>query len=1203
MLSRLKSLELHGYKTFASRTIFEFPGNITAIVGPNGSGKSNIADALRWVLGEQSYSLLRGRKTEDMIFSGSEQRPRASMASAAITFDNDDGWLPIDYSEVLLARRAYRDGQNEYVLNGQRVRLKEISELLAQSGLAERTYTVIGQGLVDAALALKPEERRRFFEEAAGIGLYRSRREEAINRLDATRRNLERVLDILGELEPRLKSLERQAARAIEYDRIKADLQILLRDWYGYHWHRVQGDVAHARDVLHVQEQKLDQAQRKYEEVEKRVKELREQLGELRSRLNGWHSQSAGLHNSREQVNRALAVLDERQRALADQQATLQFDLARVEEEEHLHRDRLSSMEAEHERLQTELDDSEAQLEKVRGALTERETSRSRLEKNIRELRRQLLASETQQVQLKAHLSEIKNRLEILRKNLESAQAAMEPAEKSVQSTKARLDEMRSMQDKAEAERQVLESDLRELQASVTGAETRRKQAQDELARVSGEKTRLVTQLEVLEQAERSLSGLNQGSKSVLQAAQQGQLAGQYTSLSQLIEVPTEYEQAIAAVLGETLEGIALAGKTDPEKALELLASGEKGRAILYPLDWLRLDAALKSPKDADCLGVASQLVHVKDGSQPVVDLLLGQVLVTRDRKSARRLAASQPINVRVVTLQGEVFSGSGAVTAGQVSRSALLTRPRQLREAKDSLAEVEARLSKAEVAAKRTVQELEQAREALQAKEKALRELDQSVRQSARTLQQATLEYEQARQKRDWQQGQLVNFQEQIKKSEAERSANKQALDKCEGEAESLELQIRDVQRSLDELPVNEFQAQVVHWNTQTALAARSLKDADRRLEEYRQALQTNLNQQHTFQQRMEQAQAAQLLHDQEKHEQHLKESELNAQIETLRVQIEPEEQQLAQIEERYEHLQGDLAAAQQAVGVAERYATQAQLESGRLRDSLDSLRHRIEEDFGLVAFEYKEDISGPTPLPFDGLVQQLPVVAQIPNELEESINRQRNQLRRMGAINPEARSEFLDVKERFTFLTGQVSDLRKADEDLRQVITELDELMKTEFRKTFKAVAAEFTVLFTRLFGGGTARLVLQDEDNPTEGGIDIEAKLPGRREQGLSLLSGGERSLTAVALIFSLLKVSPTPFCVMDEVDAMLDEANVGRFTELLRELSQTTQFIVITHNRNTVQVADVIYGVTMGKDSASQVISLKLDEVPEELVRAR
>ncbi len=272
-----------------------------------------------------------------------------------------------------------------------------------------------------------------------------------------------------------------------------------------------------------------------------------------------------------------------------------------------------------------------------------------------------------------------------------------------------------------------------------------------------------------------------------------------------------------------------------------------------------------------------------------------------------------------------------------------------------------------------------------------------------------------------------------------------------------------------------------------------------------------------------------------------------------------------------------------------------------GRCRESLDNLRRKVEEDFGLVAFEYTTDVSGPTPLPLDGMVEQLPNLIELPTDLDENISRQRALLRRIGPINPEVQTEYRSVKERFDFLTVQVADLRRADTDLRQVITELDELMKREFRKTFDAVAHEFRGMFTRLFGGGSARLILSDAESTAEMGIDIEAKLPGRRDQGLSLLSGGERSLTAVALIFSLLKVSPTPFCVMDEVDAMLDEANVGRFRDLLEELSANTQFILVTHNRNTVQAADVIYGVTMGHDSASQVISLRLDELSEEMVK--
>jgi chromosome segregation protein len=329
--------------------------------------------------------------------------------------------------------------------------------------------------------------------------------------------------------------------------------------------------------------------------------------------------------------------------------------------------------------------------------------------------------------------------------------------------------------------------------------------------------------------------------------------------------------------------------------------------------------------------------------------------------------------------------------------------------------------------------------------------------------------------------------------------------------------------------------------------------------------------------------------------------EGELNQAIQIMQEKIEPAEQELIELEKEQEVIQGNQSAAQQALSVSERYASTAHLDVTRQREALDSLRRRIEDDFGLVAFQYTTDILSPTPLPLEGFVSELPNITEISPEIEENVSRQRSQLRRMGAVNLDAKTEYESVKERFDYMTSQIADLKHADVDLQTVIAELDELMKIEFSKTFTAVAAEFKQIFTRLFGGGSARLVLVDKENPADSGVEIEARLPGRREQGLALLSGGERSLTAVALIFSLLKVSPTPFCVLDEVDAALDEANVGRFCDLLKELSQNTQFVIITHNRNTVQAAGVIYGVTMGRDSVSQVISLKLDEISDDMVK--
>lgn len=1201
MASRLKQLELHGYKTFASRTQLQFPGRITAIVGPNGSGKSNIADSLRWVLGEQSYSLLRGRKTEDMIFAGSEFRPRAGMASAAIVFDNEDGWLPIDFAEVEITRRAYRDGNNEYLLNGQRVRLKEISELLAQSGLAERTYTIIGQGLVDAALSLKPDERRRFFEEAAGIGLYRSRREEALNRLDQTRRNLERVLDILSELEPRLKSLEKQAQRAIEYDRIMADLRVSLREWYGYHWHRAQRDLSQARETVRSQEARLTQAREKLEDVEKKLNAVRVQVQDLRGQLNGWHGQSAELHRQREQVSRGLAVLDERKRALVEQGGTIEADLAVLEEEEKSRQNRLDGLILEEERLKAELADARAQMEEARKALLARQRERETVEQKLRESRRQLAGAETRQVQLKAHQDELMNRIANLQRNRDALIKTAENGENSLQQAQVKHAQAKGEKERAEEHLREVEENLRRQQERVSDLEGKRKSYQDQRAHFEAERVRFAAQVEVLDQAEKSMAGLNQGAKLLLQAVGQKKLNGNLRALSGLLDVSSEYEAAIAGALGEHLDAILIEAGTDPEAALDYLERNENGRAILLPVDWLKSAKALSGIQDEDLIGNASSLVNAPAEMQPVIQFLLGQVLVVRSRAGARRIAAKLPPHGRAVTLRGEVFTGSGSIIAGREPRANVIGRPRQKREFQDALVGVERQLAEVKNALQQFDDTLARDRALLQEMEKAVRQAAQALNQVNQAYQQATLEVEQARQRRDFQKGQVSSLEDQIRRSEEELKGSAANLKKVLGEIETFSEQVREQNRVLAGLPIDELQGQVSHWATNSAVVERALRDTSRRLEEYQQALDASrMKQKALLQRRIEQKTALEQL-DVEKERYRQDESRINAAIEVLQKQIEPAEKALNELDKQYNELQGDQMAAQQSVSVADRYTTQSQLEMTRISESIENLRRRIEEDFGLVALEYSADNVGPNPLPLDGMVQELPKVRELSPEIEDAISRQRAQLRRLGAINPEAQTEYRSVKERHEFLTSQVADLKKADQDLREVIAELDELMKREFRKTFDAVAVEFRDMFTRLFGGGSAKLILTDAENVAETGIDIEARLPGRREQGLSLLSGGERSLTAVALIFSLLKVSPTPFCVMDEVDAMLDEANVGRFCDLLRELSETTQFIVITHNRNTVQTADVIYGITMGRDSASQMISLRLDEIGEDMVR--
>ena len=1199
MPSLLKSLELQGYKTFANRTLFEFAGTITAIVGPNGSGKSNIADSLRWVLGEQSYSLLRGKKTEDMIFSGSESRPRAGMASATITFDNGSGWLPIDFNEVAITRRAYRDGQNEYLINGQRVRLKDVAELLAQSGLAERTYTVIGQGLVDAALSLKAEERRRLFEEAAGIGLYRSRREDALRRLEVTRRNLERVQDILAELQPRLRSLERQARRVQEYEQVQADLRVMLREWYGYHWHRAQQDLMQAQDTARSQEGKLDIVRQEQAGLDQQLAGLRERLQVLRASLNSWHRQSAQLHTQRETLGRELAVADERTRSLAEQDKRIQAELVGLHEEIGLHQEQLHEAQGETERLSAELEEARSQADAARRTLAERQAQRGAAEKTVQTVRQEQGRLNAQQGELQTRLSERQAQVEKARRGLDTADEAVARAEGEHKAAGERLSASRQSEQQAEQTRQTAEDVLLQHRQRLAQVEGLRKQALDDRSAAQSELARLKAQLDVLEQAEAALTGYASGTRILLKAARQERLAAR-GALSSFLVVPAVYETAVSAALGEYLEAVLL--DEDGEGALDLLEQ-EPGRGSMLPLAHLKPSTPLILPQQDGLLGLASDLVDAPPELRPAVDLLLGQVMIVQDRRAARRVLGNMAEHfpaARAVTLRGDVFHVSGpiqTVGGGRAETQTVLSRARQQRELKASLGEAQARLDALQQHLKELEQDLAQVQAEGQRLEETLRQARREHDSAALASNQANLVLEQAGKQLRWQQEQRQRLQGEMAHSEAEISELSKRLAGLESQLTQARERLRQANMQFAGLALDEFQSQVAHWNTQSALAEQALTGAGARQQEWQARLDRLQRSRSQAQTRLQETAASLATLDSEKELLRRSEAELAEKIRAMQVLISPAEVELDGVEQEQAGLQKAESAARQSLSLAEHQHAQARIALARRQEALETLRQRIEDDLGLVAFEYVDQVSGPTPLPLDGMVEQLPRVNQLTSDLEEMIKRQRAQLKRMGAINPDAQAEFQEVKQRFEFMTEQVADLRRAEEDVRQVITELDDLMQRDFRKTFDAVAGEFRQIFTRLFGGGSARLILTDPEDLTVTGIDIEARLPGRRSQGLSLLSGGERSLTAAALVFALLRVSPTPFCVLDEVDAMLDEMNVGRFRDLLRELSENTQFVIVTHNRNTVQVADVIYGITMGRDSASQILSLRLDELSQ------
>ncbi len=1196
MTNRLKSLELNGYKTFATKTNFEFGGDITVIVGPNGSGKSNIADALRWVLGEQSFRLLRGKRTDDMIFSGSQTRPRSGMASATVTFDNSDGWLPIDFSEVSITRKAYRDSNNEYQINGQRVRLKDVNELLASSGLAERTYTVIGQGLVDAALTLKAEERRRLFEEAAGIGLYRSRKEQALRRLEKTKRNLERIEDILSELSPRLRSLRRQASRAEQYDQVRADLEAVLREWYGYHWHKAQQElqVIHAQVAEH--EKKLESVRAEQDVTEKSLAEMRDKINALRGQLNSWHRQLSQVHAKREETSRELAVSDERRRSLLAREERIKEEIRRLEEERSRQQARIDDFTGRVDEARQNAAVAEGELEKARQALAARKTEREGLEKSVEDARREINILTGKQTELGSRKEEIQNRISRLEGEIKAQSDRLSEAEEARDGFQAKIDQAEIERENTRQQLETLKKDVNLLQDQLT--ETR-DQASDlalEANNHSAAIARLKAEKQVLDEAESSLTGFVSGAKVLLQAAREGRLNSDSKALGSQLEMPEEIEVAVASALGDYIDAILLKDSGDSAKALDML-SAETARAALLPLGDLKPLKPITAPKSDGCLGIAADLVQSSAELRPAVDLLLGQVIIVTDRSAARSALRGQENQVRAVTLEGEIFYASGAIMVDTGKRAAALSRPRERKTLAEKIEHHEAelvsittRVEQIEEQTAKFSQELEErSLQAVEA-ERVFRDTDDLYHQASRDLEQAAGQANWLRRQQESLREELASAQQSLGgldiRSEEIQTALVDAESKLKAEAEVLA-----------GITVDDFVSQVSYWEAQVSIGQQALENTEQIFNERKRAFQDADDRLEAQMAEAGRVKASLVELDYRVEEMRGTEGGIGEEIQKFTELIDPAEEELARLEAIQNQELGQEHDARQKTSVAERYYNQAQITLARRQEAMDTLRQRIEADFGLVEFEYVSDVPGPAPLPFGDSLEHLPRVEEISEDLEEDLKQKRLQLRRLGAVNPDAQREYKEVSERHAFLTEQVKDLHHAETDIKEVIAELDELMEREFRATFEIVAREFKTVFTRLFAGGSARLVLTEGEDMDSMGIDIEARLPGKRAQELALLSGGERSLTAAALVFALIKASPTPFCVMDEVDAMLDEANVGRFRQVLEELSGDTQFVVITHNRHTVQAADVIYGITMGRDTTSQTISLKLEEVDE------
>jgi chromosome segregation protein len=1195
---RIKRVVIHGFKTFARKTEFIFDPGVTAVVGPNGSGKSNIVDAVRWCLGEQSFSLLRSKKTSDVIFSGSDKKARLGMAEVRITLDNSAGEIPIDFAEVEISRRAYRDGDNEYLVNGQRVRLQDVVELLAQTGLGKRTYSVVGQGLIDRALSMAPEERRSLFEEAAGITGYQAKRATSLRRLEVTEQNLTRVRDIVAELSPRLGYMRRQADRAREREQLARDLQALLREWYGFRWHTTLRNL----ESHHAEEQAAKAAAAARQELlgacTAQIDELRLRQSALRNQLADLHGSGSQLHRQAESVGRELAVTQERQRQTLARREDAERELAPLRGQLATLVDRFQELQAAVAALAAEVATRQQAVDVTHAEVSARQQERAQAQATVDAARIGLQQAQQRRIELHSRITQLDERRLALTTNRTQHATALAAANADAERTGAALADAERTAGAAEAALAAAQAAVAELETAIAAQRAELRSAEQQRQETDRALDRLQTRFDLLNRLREDGAGYAGGVRTVLQAGRSGgALRGVLGTVASLVRVPPHLDKAIETALGGALQNVVVERWQDATAAIELLKQQRGGRATFLPLDRLNTLPAIAAPRAAGILGNAFDLVEFDRAVAPALEQLLNRIWIAEDLPAARAaLDAGGGPRPTVVTLAGEIVRPGGAVTGGSDSTrgdDSLLTRERELRELPGAIAKSRQTAQAAAAVCAAVAQQIETAGVELQQRQSAVSDLVNQEKARRRELDELRRQADRARQVQQFQAERLVQVDAEAEQLSSQRTMLEQELADAEARQADAAAALAAAETALAGMVADALLQELA--NRRAALAEvqgrsnsqQSLADNTAR---NRQALEEQIAR--------KERQIADLDAEAERLSAQIaglseRDSGLNRQLASLQAEIDPIEAEMSVLEQRLESEEQQERHLQQLLRKEEGVWNAAQLQLQRGEDALFQLRHEIEQDLGLVTLEQSADIAYQPPLPWDAFVEQLPVVESVPEAMEGEVRDSRTRLARLGNVNPEAPREYEEAAGRYEFLSTQAEDLEAAASDLRQIIAELDQRMQVELRRTFDAVAREFTHFFQQLFNGGTAHLELTDPENIGASGIEIIARPPGKRPQSLALLSGGERALAACALIFAILRVSPTPFCVLDEVDAALDEANIDRFRTTLETLSDETQFIIVTHNRRTLEGANTIYGVTMGDDGISQVMSLRLE----------
>ncbi|MFC4775425.1 chromosome segregation protein SMC [Paenibacillus sp. GCM10023252] len=1183
----LRRIELSGFKSFADKTEMEFVRGITAVVGPNGSGKSNISDGIRWVLGEQSAKSLRGGKMEDIIFAGSDARKAVNFSEVSLTLDNEDHALPLEYNEVTVTRRVHRSGDSEYMINKQPCRLKDITELFMDTGIGKEAYSIIGQGRIEEILSTRSEDRRGIFEEASGIVKYKSRKREAQKKLDDTESNLLRIHDLVSELEDQVGPLKEQSAKAIHFKQLKEQLKNQEISMYVHNIENVHRTWSESNVKLkQLQEQQL-QLSTVVSKHDAHLEKDRGALRELEEALDRLHESMLQFSEDYEKCEGYGEVLKERRRNLEQNKRQMvesigasESRIAELTKEEAEFRGKAAALEAQLAELKVKLAAEEAALMGVAGG-----TSESAVET----LKGELLEVLSTMAQLRNEIRYASQQQEAVGRRMERLTEEESKWKDQYARLTSRKTELQQQLDRSLAE---IESVRNRYLAEAEKSKSLQQLLEEATSSIRKWEQKLdasISRRDTMKEMQDALDGFMQGVKEVLKASRRssGGLTGVHGAVAELLRVPHRIEVAVETALGGALQHVVMEDEKSARTAIAFLKQRQLGRATFLPLDVIRSRQVPEHDKRLaegieGFVGVAAELVTAEPKYQSIVGSLLGNVLLAESLEQANRIASRCQYRYRVVTLEGDVVNAGGSMTGGSLQKkgASLLGRQRQIEALDHEIQDTEAQLVKLKDKVNDMRKELSirsQDMEELRSRSEGARIEEQQVKAELAQLTNEARHLEEQHQLFSADRSTHLSEQKDVAAQAEAAQVKLEQLTTQEGQLQEA-IRIAEEHRKASESAKEELQGQMTDLKIQAAKTdqeKQSFEDQSARLRSDIQRAKQELNQLRTL-----------FAGQEEELERHSKEeiqqveqlNQLFIQKQQCMEQTDLKRAQRAEQVRGLEHGESETKEQRTQLRLVDDQIRQTEIAANRLDVELDNLLRKLSEEYELSYELAKERY----PLPEDVTATQ--------NEVRDL----KRQISALGEVNLGAIEEYDRVKERYEFLSEQKNDLIEAKTTLYQVIREMDEEMSKRFRTTFEAIRSHFVVVFGKLFGGGRADLVLVEPDRVLDTGIEIVAQPPGKKLQNLQLLSGGERALTAIALLFAILQVKPVPFCVLDEVEAALDEANVSRFAQYLREFSELTQFIVVTHRKGTMEEADVLYGVTMEEGGVSKLVSVRLED---------